>query len=102
MDYSFLLRSNHTIPAEYRANFIHLCFDIAWFGVLSGSAMAFVAVYAARQGATGLQLGLLSASPALVNLGCTLPAARWRYSPAAVYWPPSPDALGIRPPIRLL
>ena len=89
MDHSFLLRSNHSIPAEYRANFVHLFFDIAWFGVLSGSAMTFVAVYAARQGATGFQLGLLSASPALVNLVCTLPAARWLEKQPigpAVFW----------------
>jgi MFS family permease len=89
MDHSFLLRSNHAIPAEYRANFVHLYFDIAWFGLLSGSAMAFVAVYAARQGASGFQLGLLSASPAIVNLACTLPAARWLEKQpigSAVFW----------------
>jgi len=39
--------------------------------------MAFVSIYAARLGATGLQLGLLTAVPALVNLIFSLPAGSW-------------------------
>ena len=39
------------LPAEHRANFIHLYLDIAWFGVLSGSSIAFAAIYATRLGA---------------------------------------------------
>ncbi|MDI6769459.1 MAG: MFS transporter [Anaerolineales bacterium] len=46
------------IPREYRANFTHLYLDIAWFGVLSGSAINFLNVYAARLGATGVQIGI--------------------------------------------
>lgn len=65
------------MPAEHRSNFIHLYLDIAWFGVLSGSSMAFVAVYAARQGADAFQIGLLSAGPAVVNLVFALPTGRW-------------------------
>jgi MFS family permease len=65
------------VPIEYRSNFLHLSLDIAWFGVLSGSAMAFVAVFAARQGASAYQIGLLSAGPAMINLMFALPAGRW-------------------------
>ncbi len=65
------------VPAEHRSNFNHLIFDIAWFGVLNGSAIAFVAVYATRLGASAFQLGLLNASPALINLLFALPAGRW-------------------------
>ena len=39
--------------------------------------MAFVSIFAARLGATGLQIGLLTAGPALVNLFFSLPAGRW-------------------------
>lgn len=65
------------VPAEHRTNFNHLIFDIAWFGVLNGSAIAFVAVYATRLGADAFQLGLLNAGPAIVNLWFALPAGRW-------------------------
>lgn len=78
-----------SVPAEYRANFLHLYLDIAWFGVLSGSAMAFVAVYAARLGADAFQIGFLSAGPAIVNLIFALPAGRWlekRPMDMAVFW----------------
>ena len=77
------------IPAPHRSNFIHLILDIAWFGVLNGSAIAFVAVFAARQGATALQLGLLNASPALMTLFFALPAGRWlqqRPISRSVFW----------------
>jgi MFS family permease len=65
------------VPAEHRANFNHLVLDIAWFGVLNGSAIAFVAVYAARLGASALQIGLLTALPAIVNMVFALPAGHW-------------------------
>jgi MFS family permease len=77
------------LPAEHRANFIHLYLDIAWYGVLSGSAIAFMSIFAARQGADGFQLGLLSAAPAVVNLVATLPAGQWLQSRPlnrAVFW----------------
>ena len=84
-----LLRPARLVPDEYRANFIHLYFDVAWFGLLVGSALAFVAVYATRQGASGFQIGLLTAGPALVNLIFTLPAGRWLEKQplsGAVFW----------------
>lgn len=89
MAFSFLSRSARPVPAEYRSAFSHLYLDIAWFGVLSGSSMAFVAVYAARQGADAFQIGLLSAGPAVVNLIFALPAGRWLERQSirpAVFW----------------
>ena len=73
-----LLRlATRSVPDAYRANFRHFYFDIAWYGVLAASAIAFVSVYAARLGGTAFQIGLLSAGPAVVNLLVTLPAVRW-------------------------
>ena len=63
--------------AELRWNLRQLYADVFWFGVLAGSTLAFMAVYAARLDATSFQIGLLSAGPALVNLLFTLPAGRW-------------------------
>jgi MFS family permease len=84
-----LPRLAQSVPAEYRSSFNHLYLDITWFGVLGGSAMSFVTVYAARQGANAFQLGLLSAGPAIVNLILALPAGRWlerQPARAAVFW----------------
>ncbi|MGD8405540.1 MAG: MFS transporter [Anaerolineales bacterium] len=66
-----------TIPGEYRPNFIHLYMDIGWFGILSGSAVNFLSVYATRLGATGLQIGLLSSMAAVVSLVLAIPTGRW-------------------------
>ncbi len=77
------------IPQEYRRNFIHLYFDIAWFGILSGSAINFLNIYAARLGASGFQLGLLGAMPAVVSLFLSLPTGTWlqkRPVGKAVFW----------------
>jgi hypothetical protein len=57
-----------------RSNFTHLYAD---FGVLAGSTLSFLAVYAARLGANGFQVGLLSAGPAVVNMLFSLPSGRW-------------------------
>lgn len=64
-------------PSAQRSNLFHLIFDIAGFGVLNGSAAAFLSVYAARLGATPLQISLLSALPALVTLTLALPSGAW-------------------------
>jgi predicted MFS family arabinose efflux permease len=60
-----------------RWNLRHLYWDVFWFGILAGSTLAFQAVYAARLGATGFHIGLLSAGPAVINLIFTLPSGRW-------------------------
>jgi len=58
-------------------NFRHLYGDVAWFGLLFGSTISFLTIFAARVGATGWQLALLTAGPALVSVLFTLPAGRW-------------------------
>src|SRR5512134_3078892 len=78
-----------SIPDQYRSNFLHLYMDIAWYGVLSGSAISFLNIYATRIGATGFQIGLLGALPAAVNLVLALPAGRWlatQHTGRAVFW----------------
>lgn len=76
-------------PSQYRANFAHLYGDIVWYGVLNGSNIAFVNVFAARQGATPFEVGLLTAGPAVVNFIFALPSAYWlKKQPVdtAVFW----------------
>lgn len=58
-------------------NFRQLYADVFWYGVLGGSAIAFVAIFAARLGATSFQISLLTAGPAVVNLLVSLPAGLW-------------------------
>ena len=69
--------TSRLLTPDLRANFRHLYGDIFWFGVLSGSTLAFVAVYATRLGATGLEISLLTAGPAVVNLLVSMPFGRW-------------------------
>ncbi len=81
--------SQSDIPQKYRPNFRHLYLDIAWFGVLSGSAINFLSVYAARLGASGVQIGLLGAMTGVVSLLLAIPAGRWiekRHIGRAVFW----------------
>ncbi len=76
MKVSRILRSfnpNRSVPAEYRSNFMHLYADVSWYGILSGSTIAFLSVYAARLGANGTQIGLINAAPAVVSLLFSLP-----------------------------
>jgi MFS family permease len=83
------LFSNPNIPQEHKQNFTHLYFDIAWFGILSGSAINFLNIYAVRLGASGVQIGLLGAIPALVSLALSIPSGRWvsrRPINKAVFW----------------
>ncbi len=69
--------SSQPLTAELRANFRNLYADVFWYGVLSGSTMAFLAIYAARLGATSFQVSLLTAGPAVANLLISLPAGQW-------------------------
>ncbi len=68
-----ILGLNEPFPAEHRKNFVHLFWDIAWWGVLNGSVIVFLAVYASRLGASSFQIGILTASPALINILMTFP-----------------------------
>jgi MFS family permease len=77
------------IPTQYRSNFLHFYLDIAWFGVLSGSAINFLNIYATRIGASGFQIGLIGAMSAIVNLFLAIPAARWlekQNISRAIFW----------------
>jgi hypothetical protein len=69
--------SQAILTSESRANFRNLYGDVFWYGILGGSTMAFVAVYAARLGASSFQVSLLTIGPAIVNLLFSLPAGRW-------------------------
>jgi MFS family permease len=68
-------------PAErirtHRSNFRNLYGDIFWFGVLAGSTIAYLAVYAARLDAASFQISLITGGPGIVNLLISLPAVRW-------------------------
>jgi MFS family permease len=84
-----LFRPAQPIPEDCRSNFNHLYGDVAWFGILNGSTVAFLAIYATRLGANLHMLGLLSAAPAIVNLIFALPAGRWvekNVASGPVFW----------------
>ena len=56
---------------------------------MTGSAVAFIAIYATRLGAATWQIGFLTAGPALINLIFTLPAGQWvarRHLVRTVFW----------------
>ena len=77
------------VPQEYRSNFLHLYLDIAWFGLLSGSAINFLNIYATRIGATAFQIGLIGAMSAVVSLILAIPTGRWLQSKnttKAIFW----------------
>jgi hypothetical protein len=85
------------IPKEYQRNFFHLYFDMLWFGILSGSAVSFLNVYAVRLGASGFQIGLLAAVPAVVSLALSIPAGNWLQKlpvGKAVFWTAALSRLG--------
>ena len=84
-----LFQAKEPASPELKRIFFHLYWDIAWFGILSGSTLSFLSVYATRLGADAFQIGLLSAGPAVVGLLFTLPAGRWlqgRPVGGAVFW----------------
>jgi MFS family permease len=84
-----IFRSGQGVPPEYRSVFTHLYLDVAWFGLLSGTTLSFLVIYATRIGATGEQIGLINAGPAIVNLILALPAGIWlgkRAIDRAVFW----------------
>jgi MFS family permease len=78
-----------SIPKEHRRNFFLLLIDIAWYGILTGTAINFLNIYAARLGANGFQIGLLGAVPAVVSLVLSIPAGNWlakRPIGKAIFW----------------
>ncbi len=82
-------RPPRPVPEEHRAVFKHLYWDIGWFGVLNGSILAFLTVYATRLGANSEQIGFIGAAPAVVALIFTFAARRWlekRSVHQGVFW----------------
>ena len=85
------------LPPDHRSNFLHLYMDIAWYGVLSGSALNFLNIYAARIGATALQIGLIGAMSAVVSLVLAIPAGRWlqtQNTNRAIFWTAVANRIG--------
>ncbi len=58
-------------------NSLHLYMDMLWFGVLTGSTLSFLAIYAARIGASTFQVGMINGAQAIVNLLVALPAGHY-------------------------
>jgi MFS family permease len=71
------MKMQETSQAFAAHNARQLYADVFWYGVLAGSAVAFLPVYAARLAASSFQIGLLTAGPAVVNLLLSLLVARW-------------------------
>ncbi len=71
------LKTNVTAARVRLANYWHLYQDVAWFGILYGSTISFLAVFATRLGAATWQIGFLAAGPALMNVFFTIPVGRW-------------------------
>ena len=62
---------------------------MGWFGILSGSSINFLNIYATRLGANGFQIGLLTAVGAVVSLTLAIPSGHWiegRPIGKAVFW----------------
>lgn len=81
--------SPQPIPDVYRSNFRHLYQDVLWFGLLNGSTLSFLTIFATRQGASGSQIGLINAIPAVVALMTAMPTSGWlkqRPIRGGVFW----------------
>ncbi|MEW6502731.1 MAG: MFS transporter [Chloroflexota bacterium] len=64
-------------PSQMKRNYSHFYADVVWFGVLNGSALSFLSVYATRIGASAHQIGLINAAPAIMALLFSLPFGAW-------------------------
>ncbi len=69
--------TSHPPRTLLRRNFRALYADIFGYGILAGSTLAFINVYVARLGASNIEMGLLSAGPALISLLIAMPIGRW-------------------------
>ncbi len=83
-----------------QANFRHLVWDIAWFGLAFPAVGSFLSIFAIQLGATPFELGLLSSLPSIFLLLASALSDGWRARYAdsikALLWP----ATGMR--VRLL
>ncbi|NPV67333.1 MAG: MFS transporter [Anaerolineae bacterium] len=66
-----------TILQQEKRNLFHLVADIAWFGLAIPSMGSFLSVYFINLGATALDMGLLSALPAIFMLLGTFLTNPW-------------------------
>jgi MFS family permease len=90
--------------SNLRSNIRHLYWDVFWWGILGGSILAFLSVYATRIGASSFQVGLLTAGPAVGNLLVSLPVGRWlehRSLIRATFWSSVAQRVGYVPLIFL-
>lgn len=87
--FAFLFPVQPGVPDYLRSNIRHLIWDIGWWGLLNGSTLSFMTIYAARIGANTTQIGLITAMPAAINLMLALPAGSWlktRPIDKSVFW----------------
>lgn len=92
------------VPPEHQKTFLHLYFDIGWYGVLNGSILTFLIIYAARLGATGMQIGFIGAMPAIVSLVLAIPVGRWlrtQDNRRAIFWSSIINRIGFLPFVLL-
>lgn len=66
-----------SLPLE-KANYNHLVWDIAWYGLALAATTRFLQFYALKMGASAMDLGWLTALPALVVLFTTTLSPWWR------------------------
>ncbi len=72
-----LFRSSAPVPEGNRLIFRYLYSEIGWYGVLSGTILSFISIFLARIGASGTQIGMINAAPAIIGLIFTLPIGQW-------------------------
>ncbi len=77
MKFRFLSILPPEAPERIKWNFYHFYADVLWFGILNGSTLSFLSVYAARIGASTQQIGLINAAPAIMALLFSLSFGAW-------------------------
>jgi predicted MFS family arabinose efflux permease len=73
-----MIAESKPLQAAEEANFRHLVWDIAWFGLALAATTRFLQFFALEMGATAMDLGWLAALPALVVLMTTTLSPWWR------------------------
>ena len=65
------------MPPAVDHNARQLFGDVLGFGIQAGATLSFLPVYFAHLGASGFQVALITAGPAVMNLLLSLPSVRW-------------------------